>query len=158
MKGFRVFAIINPMKVVLIQDIKNLGRRGDIKEVAEGYARNFLFTRKLAEPATETAIREAQIEKQKLIEKEQTDLEKTQELATQLEGKEIIITAKEKDGKLFGSVQAKDLVKELKKEAIILDDKAILLDSPIKEIGEYEIKIALEHGIEASIRVVVESC
>ena len=145
------------MKVILLQDIKSLGKRGDVKEVAEGYARNFLFVKKLAEIATNSGVKKVEAIKKKQVELQQMDLEKTQELASQLEGKAITINVKEKDGKLFGSVQAKDLLKELKKEDIIISEKSIVLDSPIKELGEYEVRVELDHGIESSIMVLVES-
>lgn len=145
------------MRVILLQDIKGLGKKDDIKEVAEGYARNFLFEKKLAEMATQSSVKKIEAVKKKQVEKEQMDLEKTQELALQLEGRAIMMSVKEKDGKLFGSVQAKDLARELKKEDILIPEKAIILDNPIKEIGEYDVRIELDHGIEASITVVVES-
>jgi len=145
------------MKIILLQDIKGLGKKGDLKDVAEGYARNFLFGKKLAEIATEGGVKKVEVIKKKQAEKDQMDLEKTQELADQLEGKAITINAKEKDGKLFGSVQIKDLLRELKKEDISVPEKSIILESPIKEIGEYEVKIELDHGIETSLMVLVES-
>ena len=145
------------MKIILLQDIKGLGKRGDIKEVAEGYARNFLFGKKLAEMATNGGVKKVEVIKMKQAEKEQMDLEKTQELASQLEGRAITINAKEKNGKLFGAVHIKDLVKELKSESIVIPESAIILDSPIKELGEYEVRIELDHGIETSIMVLVES-
>ena len=145
------------MKIILLQDIKGLGKRGDMKEVAEGYARNFLFVRNLAEMATASSMKKAEAIKNKQTEKEQLDLEKTQELASQLEGREIVISVKEKEGKLFGSIHTKDILKELKKENIIISEKSVILKNPIKELGEYEIKIELDHGIESSIMVLVES-
>jgi large subunit ribosomal protein L9 len=145
------------MKIILLQDVKNLGKNGDIKEVSEGYARNFLFVKKLAEIATNSGLKKVDVIKKKQVEKEQLDLEKTQELAARLEGSAIMILVKEKNGKLFGSIHAKDIVKELKKENIIIPTKAIILKNPIKEVGDYEVKIELEHNIEAIISVSVES-
>jgi large subunit ribosomal protein L9 len=145
------------MKIILLQDVKGLGKRGDIKEVSEGYARNFLFIKKLAEIATESGLKKVEVIKNKQKEKQQLDLEKTQELAAKLDGKNITILVKEKDGKLFGAVHAKDILKELKKENIILPEKSVILESPIKELGEYEVKIELEHRIEAVIAVLVDS-
>jgi len=145
------------MKIILLQDVKGLGKRGDIKEVSEGYARNFLFVKKLAEIATGSGMKKVEVIKSKQKEKEQIDLEKTQELAAQLDGKSITLLVKEKDGKLFGAVHVKDILKELKKENIILPEKSVVLESPIKELGEYEVKIELDHRIEATIAVLVES-
>ena len=145
------------MKIILLQDVKNLGKQGDIKEVSEGYARNFLFVKKLAEIATNSGLKKVDVIKKKQAEKEQIDLKKTQELAAQLEETAIKIVVKEKNGKLFGSIHAKDIIKELKKENIIIPAKAIILKDPIREIGDYEVKIELEHNIEAIISVSVES-
>jgi len=145
------------MKIILLQDVKGLGKKGEVKEAAEGYARNFLFVKKLAEIATEDGVRKAEVIKKKQVEKEQRDLEKTQELADQLDGKAVTINVKEKDGRLFGSVNIKDILRELKKEDIVVSDSAIILNEPIKELGEYEVRIELDHGIEASLMVLVES-
>ncbi|MDO8241120.1 MAG: 50S ribosomal protein L9 [Candidatus Moranbacteria bacterium] len=145
------------MKIILLQDVKGLGKRGDIKEVSEGYARNFLFVKKLAEIATGSGVKKIEVIKSKQKEKEQLDLEKTQELADQLDGKSVTLLVKEKDGKLFGAVHVKDILKELKKENIILPEKSVVLENPIKELGEYEVKIELDHGIETTVAVLVES-
>ncbi len=142
------------MKIVLLSDIKNIGKRGDVKEVADGFARNFLFPKKLAEIATESAVKKAEMEKQKRNENAKKDLEATQDLATQLEGKEIVILAKAKDGKLFGSITAKNIVKELEKEKFDIKENSIAL-KPVKELGEYDFTIELNHGIEASLKLLV---
>ena len=143
------------MKVVLLSDVKNIGKRGDIKNVADGFARNFLFPKKLAEVATNDAIRKVEIEKQKQNENDKKNLEVTQELASQLDGKEITICAKAKSGKLFGSITAKNIAKELKKEKFDIKENSIILE-PIKELGEYDLKIELEHGIEVSLKLIVK--
>lgn len=144
------------MKVILLQDVKGLGKRGDLKEVAEGYARNFLFSKKLAEIATESVVKKAVATKSKQVEKNQMDLEKTQALASSIEGMSITIFSKEKNGKLFGSVQPKDIVSALKKEGIDISEKAITLENHLKEVGEYEIVIKLDHAIETSLAVIIE--
>ncbi len=144
------------MKVILLQDVKGLGKKGDLKEVAEGYARNMLFSRKLAEIATDSSVRKITAIKSKQVEKEQLDLEKTQDLASSLEGMSVTILMKEKNGKLFGSVQAKDIVSALKKEGILITEKTIMLEDHIKELGEYEVAVHLDHAIETSVMVIVE--
>lgn len=144
------------MKVILLQDVKNLGKKWDIKEVSDGYARNFLLPEKLVEMATNSVLKKVDKLKEKEVHLQKEGLEKTQELASVLQGKEIVISAKEKEGKLFGSISAKDIVKVLKKDNILLPTSAIELESPIKEIGEYEIKIKLDHGIETQVSLVIE--
>lgn len=144
------------MKVILLQDVKNLGKKWDIKEVSDGYARNFLLPKKLVEMAADSVLKKVDKLKEKEAHLQKEGLEKTQELASVLQGKEIVISAKEKEGKLFGSISAKDIVKVLKKDNILLPVSAIELESPIKEIGEYEIKIKLDHGIETQVSLVIE--
>lgn len=144
------------MKVILKQDVKKLGVTGDIKEVADGYARNFLFPQGLADVATEEAVEkveEARKQKEKEVKKRKEEFSKT---ASQLQGKEIKIKAKEKDGKLFGSISGKDISEELKKQGAEVDEKAIILDNPIKEIGEYDVKLDFEGAAKTSVKLVVE--
>lgn len=144
------------MRVVLIQDIKNIGKKGDIKEVSDGYARNFLLPRNLVSAATESAVKLALKIKSKQLETEKINQEKTEELAKIIAGKKVIIKAKEKKGKLFGSITAKNIAQELKKGEIEISEKFIILESPIKEVGEYEIKIRLDYGIQTSLVLVIE--
>ncbi|EKE11695.1 MAG: hypothetical protein ACD_15C00037G0024 [uncultured bacterium] len=145
------------MKVILLQDVKGLGRKGDLKEVAEGYARNFLLSRKLAEIANAGSVKKITDIKSKQKEKDQMDLEKTQALADSIEGRSVTILMKEKNGKLFGSVHSKEISNAMKKEGILVSEKAIALENPIKELGEYEVPVKLDHSIETSIAVIVES-
>lgn len=144
------------MQVILIQDVNNLGKRGDIKNVSDGYARNFLLPKKLAEIATETAIQKNLAQKEKRAAVEKSELEKVQKLAEEIQGQEIVMKAKEKDGKLFGAISVKAIAKEFKKKGIVVSEKSIILEDPIKEVGEYQIKIKLEHGIEAEANLLVE--
>ena len=143
------------MKIVLLSDVKNIGKCGDIKNVADGFARNFLFPKKLAEMATDAAIKKAEASRQKQTENAKKDLEITQNLAAQLDGKEIVLCAKAKSGKLFGSINAKNIIKELKKEKFDIKENSIILE-PIKELGEYDFKIELEHGIKVSLKLIVK--
>lgn len=144
------------MKVILLQDVKNLGKKWDIKEVSGGYARNFLLPKKLVEIADDSALKKIEKLKEKEVQSQKEGLEKTQEIATALQGREVVISVKEKEGKLFGSISAKDIVKALKKDNVILPPSAIELESPIKEVGEYEVRIKLDHGIEVQLSVLVE--
>ena len=145
------------MKVILLQDVENLGKEGEIKIVANGFARNFLIPKKMAEPATESAIQNAKIEKNKKNEKAKIELEEAQKLAEQLEGRELYIKVKEEDGKLFGSVNEKTIAKTFKNEGLDINPESVKLTEPIKEIGEYEAQINLSHGLEANIRIILVS-
>jgi large subunit ribosomal protein L9 len=144
------------MKIILLENVKNLGKTGDVKGVSDGYARNFLLPRKLAEMATPEALKKAEKLKEQGIQKEKEELEKNQALADAISGKEIVIKSKEKDGKLFGSVGKKEIIKELKDRGIKIEEEVIVLDAPIKEIGEKEVPIKFEHGIETTIKVIIE--
>lgn len=145
------------MKVILLQDVENLGKEGEIKEVADGFARNFLIPKNMAGPATEMAIQNAQAKKDKESEKAKTELEETQKLAEQLEGRELYIKVKEKEGALFGSVNEKTIAKTLKDEGLNIKPENVKLADPIKEMGEYDVQIILEHGLEANMRIILVS-
>ncbi len=145
------------MKIVLLKDVPSLGRKGEVKEVSDGYARNFLLARKLAEAATDAARKRVAREKDKSAREEERDLEETKKIAGALRKKEIVIKAKAKEGKLFGSITAKDISAELSKDGIKVRDKEIIVpDNHIKTIGRYQIDIQLHHGIKSSLRIIIE--
>ena len=135
------------MKIILLQDVENIGKEGELKEVADGFARNFLFPKKMAEIATEDAMKRAESKKQKQAETAKIELEVTQKLAEQLEGRELYVKVKEKDGKLFGSVNEKTIVETLKNEGTIIAPENVRLAEPIKDMGEYDAQIGLDHGL-----------
>ncbi|HRY82163.1 MAG TPA: 50S ribosomal protein L9 [Candidatus Moranbacteria bacterium] len=144
------------MKIILLQDIKNLGKKGDVKEVAEGYAQNFLMPKKLAEIATEGAIKKAEIQKEKEKSAKMAEMEELKNLANKLKNKKISISAKEKGGKLFGSITAKNIEAELKKEGLNILPSSIIIKEAIKKVGEYEIEIKLSEEIKEKIRVEIK--
>lgn len=145
------------MKIILKEDVKTLGKKGDIKEVTEGYARNFLLPRRLAEAATEASIKNAEIKKEKEKEDARKQREKAKDVIEKIQGKKISIRSKEKKGKLFGSISAKDIIKELAKEGIAVNEKSVKMESSIKKVGNYTIRIALENDLEAKVDLAVES-
>jgi len=145
------------MKVVLMKNIDKLGKAGDIKEVADGFARNFLIPNQIAKPATEGAQAEAQRISEEKTKKEEERLQLMQEVANKIDGKEILIRSKAKEGKLFGAIKAADIIKALKEDQKIeINENNIKIKEPIKEIGEYSLKVELEHGLEADIKVIIE--
>jgi large subunit ribosomal protein L9 len=144
------------MKVIFLQDVKNIGKTGEVKNVADGFARNFLFPKKLAESATAEAVKKIEGLKQQQAVEAKKDLEKMQQQADEISGKEIVIMAKAKEGKLFGSISAKQIAKELKKEKINIAAENLVLPKPIKETGEFELTVLLGHGIEAALTIVVK--
>jgi len=143
------------MQVIFLEDVKNVGKRGQIKNVPDGYARNFLFARKLANIATPIAIIKAKQEDDK--KKMQNSLEKqaVQKMADAISEKRIVIKARAKDGKLFGSITAKEIAIEIKKIGILIPEKAIAADH-IKELGEKKIEISFDFGIKTNVVLVVE--
>lgn len=148
------------MKVILREDVKSLGKAGDIVNVSDGYARNYLIPRGLALIADEKNVKAFELQKKKLLESIEKEKAKTMEFAERLKNTTVTIKAKAgEDGKLFGSITTMHISEALKKEGIELDRKRIVLTEPIKRTGEYRIAIKLPHEInsELSLRVVNES-
>jgi len=143
------------VKVVLLKDVEKLGRVGEIKDVADGFARNFLIPQNLAKPATQQAIQEIEMKQAKKAKSAQMELEETQKIAEQLEGRELFIKVKEKDGILFGSVNEKTIAKAFTEEGLNIQASNIKLEEPIKEIGDYDVHISLDHGLEANIKAIL---
>ncbi len=143
------------MQVIFLQDVKNVAKRGQIKDVPDGYARNFLLARKLATLATPAEM--AKVKQDQDKKKMQIALEKQeiQKLATAVDGKRIVIKARAKDKKLFGSITPKDISLEIRKLGLAIPEKALAPDH-IRELGERKVKINFEFGISASITVVIE--
>ena len=139
------------MQIILLEDVKNLGKKGDLKNVSDGYARNFLFAKKLAEKATKEAIEKLKLTLKKEKEEESAKLEHSRKVAETLKNKKIQIKAPGKNGKLFGSISAKDIAQELKKENLDITEKSIILNGHIKKIGEHEARIILAPGVESKI-------
>ena len=144
------------MKVILQKDIPSLGDAGDIKEVAEGFARNYLLPKKLVIFANESS-KKAIDHQMKLIKIKKDKRKKTSEqIAAGMSGVELTITAKVgEEGKLFGSITSMDIAKHLKEKGFDIDKRKILLDAPIKAEGEYKISIKLEEGLTATVKVIV---
>lgn len=142
------------MKVILQKDIPSLGDAGDIKEVAEGFARNYLLPKKLVIVANESS-KKAIDHQMKLIKIKKDKRKKTSEqLAASMSDVEITISAKVgEEGKLFGSITSMDIAKELKDKGFDIDKRKILLDAPIKSEGEFKIGIKLEEGLTATVKV-----
>lgn len=144
------------MKVVLLKSVKNVGQAGDVKNVADGFARNFLIPQGLAEIATGAAVAKANKMKQQKETKNQEELERAQKIAEKIDGKEVIIKQKTQGEKLFGSVDKRAITEQLEKQGIAIDESNIELKNPIKEVGEHNVKVVLNHAIEAEIKVIIE--
>ncbi len=144
------------MKVILIQDVENLGKEGDIKEIADGYARNFLLPKNLVKLATKEALAELEQQKAASAQKAEEDLKLVQELVAQIDGQEIEIPVKIKEGeKIFGSITPLKIAQALKKFGFDIKKTQIKFEEPIKKMGEYPVIISFDHGLEAEIKLSV---
>ena len=145
------------MKVILKEDVQNLGQQGDVVEVKPGYARNYLMPQKLAILFTKQqkkSIEEAQIVEQRKLEREKDQLES---VLKQVEDLNLSLKMQsEEDDKLFGSVTKFDIVKLLEENGITIDKKYIDLSSPIKTLGEHKVNIVFTKEMSASFTLVVE--
>ncbi|MBR3295558.1 MAG: 50S ribosomal protein L9 [Clostridia bacterium] len=146
------------MKVILLQDVKGQGKKGEIVNVSDGYARNFLFPRNMAEEANAQNLNNAQVRKDAAAHRVVVEREKAAELAKKLEQNGIVIKGNAGSaGRLFGSITNTEISQELEKQTgYQIDKKKIVLQSPIKEIGTYDVTIKLFQGISANIKVTVE--
>lgn len=144
------------MKVILLQDIENLGKKYEIKNVADGYARNFLIPHGLAQPATKEVL--IWLETQKDIERRRAeeDLKKIQDFASSIDGQEVILPVKVgEEGQLFESINAQKIAEKLKEIGFEVEKNQIDFKTAIKELGEFPVKIKFEHNLEAEIRVII---
>lgn len=146
------------MKVILAKDDRNMGRKGQVIEVAEGYARNYLFPRGIAVPASEGNVRTLKENKDAVQRKEDRELSEARRMAAALEGLEITIKAKTgENGRLFGSVTKNDVAEAiLQRTKLEVDRRRILLEAPIKAAGTYIIPLHLYPQVEAQVTVHVE--
>ncbi|MBS3903449.1 MAG: 50S ribosomal protein L9 [Anaplasmataceae bacterium] len=146
------------MKVILLKDVKGVGKKLEMKEVNSGYARNFLFPNQLAEPATTESI----TRRKRTLETYETDeaklIKHLKELALELEGKKIVIEVKtDGKGSIFGSVNKDTILKSLRDAKLITTERPeIKLDHPIKGVGEYQLEVDLKKGIKTSLTVSVQ--
>ncbi len=144
------------MKIVLLENIDKLGKKYEIKEVADGYARNFLIPKGLAKLATPKNIKMAKIKKEEELKKAEEQLKNIQKIVAKIEGQEITIPLKTGEkGQLFESVTSQMISKKLAQMGFDIKKSQIEISKPIKEIGEYPVKINFEHGLEAEIKVIV---
>ena len=144
------------MKVILLQDVKKLGKKGDVIEASDGYARNFLFPRKLAEEATANALHVVNAKKENERKKKLAELEAAQKLAGELKGKEVTINAKAgENGRLFGAITNKDIAEVINnKFNLTIDKKKIVMDT-IKVAGGYEIEVKLYPEVSTKMKVII---
>ena len=145
------------MKVILLDDVLNVGKKFEIKEVSDGYARNSLIPKGLVKPATPEALKWLEIQKE--IEEKQSEdkLKEVEEKVSSIDGQEVTIEMKVGDkGELFESVSSQKIIEKLKEMGYEVKKSQIDLKEPIKELGEYRVKLHFDHNLEAEISVIVQ--
>jgi large subunit ribosomal protein L9 len=142
------------MKVIFLQDVKGKGKKGEVKNVSEGYARNFLFPKNLASEATPGAMATLQGQQKSEEKKQQAQLEEAEALKAKLA--EMTITIKTKTGeggRVFGSVTSKQIADGLKEQGIKIDKRKIELADPIKSLGYMNVPIKIHSQVTATVKV-----
>ena len=140
----------------MLKDVEKIGKKYEIKEVAPGHARNFLFPRGLAKPATQETLKWLEEQKEVLRLAAEEDLKKTQALADALDGQELIILVKVGEEKqLFENITSQKIFEKLKENGFGVKKTQIILEEPIKELGEFPVRIRFSHNLEAEIKVII---
>ncbi|MDE6597137.1 MAG: 50S ribosomal protein L9 [Clostridia bacterium] len=146
------------MKIILLQDVKGQGKKGEIVDVNEGYARNFLIKKGLAEVATASKINDINQKKSAADFHKAEEIKATRALATELNGKSFKIKIKAgQGGKVFGSVTGANVAEALQTAGYEVDKKKVVLAQPIKNVGVYDIDLKLLEGISAKIKIEIEA-
>lgn len=145
------------MKVIFLKDVPK-GKKGEIKEVADGYARNFLLPKGMALPATPSATKAAKVLLEKQVEHEARQHEEQDKIAQELDGKELHFKAKAgAKGRLHGSITSTNIAEELKRvTGQDIDKKRVEIEEPLHQLGDHEVVINLGTGAQAKIKVIIE--
>ncbi len=147
------------MKVILLQDVKGSGKKGDVINASDGYARNFLLPKNLAVEANAANMTQLNNQKASVEHKKAVNRDNSKLLKERLENKKIVIKAKSGDnGKLFGAVTSIDIEKAIKEQAQIeVDKRKVVLKDSIKALGEYEVVVKLFEDISAKVKIEIQS-
>lgn len=143
------------MKVVLLQAVRSLGDKGDVVEVSEGYAMNFLFPQHMAVEATAQVLKNIADRERSVAKKEKKEERAERQLASELDGQEVVIKVKADQGKLYASVKPADIQKALKDLGFQVKKELVKIPT-IKEVGVFEATIEFATGFEATISVIIE--
>lgn len=145
------------MQVLLTQNVAGIGRKGEVKNVKEGYYKNFLFPRKLATMATEGKIQEAAKLRENEVVRKDRLIEEAKEVAKKIDGVTLVIKSKSQGDKLYGSIAEKDIIDALKEKAKVeLEKSHINLSEHLKVVGSYEIPVHIADGADAKIIVEIK--
>lgn len=146
------------MKIILLQDVKALGKKGETVEVSEGYGRNFLLTKKLGVEANSANINNLKLQKANEAKLAQEHLEECQALAKEIEATDVTVYIKSGEGgRTFGSVSSKEIVKAAKDQRNLeIDKKKLVMTDAIKALGVYEVTVKLHPKVSAKLKVKVQ--
>lgn len=146
------------MKVILLQDIKNVGKKEEIINANDGYARNYLFPKKLAIEATKDNLLKLQAKKTAETNKKNAEIEANKKIAKKMEEMNLIIKAKAgSNGKIFGGITSKEISEELKKQYNFeVDKKKIILKETIKNLGEFSVEIKFGDGVIGNLKISIQ--
>ena len=144
------------MKVILLEDVKNVGLKGEVVDVSEGYARNFLFPQHLGVEASQDKLREKDQQEKSAAKKVKKAEQVEKKLAHDLDGVEVILQEKADKGTLYGAVGPKEISKGLKGLGHKVDASLIEFE-PRKEVGTYEATVAFESGFDATLTIIIEA-
>jgi large subunit ribosomal protein L9 len=144
------------MKVILKENVESLGKAGDAVKVADGYARNYLIPKRLAVEASSWSLKSLEHEKNRIMQKIKSEKKKAELMVEKLRGVTCTLhrRAGEQD-KLFGSVTTKDIENSLIEQGIEIDRRMIVLEEPVRSLGEFPVKIKLQPGVMAEIKIMV---
>jgi large subunit ribosomal protein L9 len=144
------------MRVILLQDVDKIGKKYEVKNVSDGHARNFLIPKGLVKPATRESLKWLEMQKEILRKKAEEDLEKVEGQASSIDGMEVIIPVKVGDeGQMFESINVQKISEKLKELGFDIKKPQIILPDPIKEMGEFPVKIHFAHNLEVEIKVII---
>jgi len=145
------------MKIILLKDVKNMGKKGDVVEASDGYARNYLFPRKLAQEATPDNLHIVNLKKENERRIKLEETEAAQKIADQMRNKELVIKTKVADnGRLFGAITNKDVTELLNKTFGTDIDKKKVLMNTIKLVGSYDVEVKIYPEISTKLKVTVQ--
>ncbi len=145
------------MKVILKQDVKGTGKKGEILDVSDGFAKNFLFKKGLAEPASSTAVNVLTMQKEAEARRRAEEIAAIRENAKKMDKATVTVPIRcGENGKVFGSVTSKEIAARLAESGYEVDKKKILLKEPIKQAGEYNVEIRFMEGVSCKITVIVK--
>lgn len=145
------------MKVILLKDVPNTGKKNEVKEVSSGFARNFLIAKGLAILADDDSLKKLEMKKEVEAERAADELKETEAVVSKIDGQEVEIEVKVgSEGQLFQAISKQKISERLKEMGFNVNKDDVLLETPIKEIGEFPIKLKFAHNLEAEIRIIIK--